>query len=92
MELYHLAKKVSNRFKLILPSSSGKNISREELDLMPTWERFFKQARKSMALHGDRWTVTETDFAQAVVLLRFFMKNRNPDGSLPQSRVPLPES
>jgi hypothetical protein len=31
--------------------------------------------------------VTETDFAQAVVLLRFFTENRNPDGSLPQRRV-----
>ncbi len=68
-------------------SVSGKNISQEELDLMPTWERFFKQARKNRPLHGDRWAVTETDFAQAVVLLRFFTENRNPDGSLPQRRV-----
>jgi hypothetical protein len=68
-------------------SISGKNISQEELDLIPTWERFFKQARKNMPLHGDRWAVAETDFAQAVVLLRFFTQNRNPDGSLPQRRV-----
>src|SRR5262249_12135174 len=68
-------------------SVSGKNISQEELDLMPTWERLFKQARKDKPLHGDRWAVTETDFAQAVVLLRFFTENRNPDGSLPQCRV-----
>jgi hypothetical protein len=68
-------------------SVSGKNISRDDLDLMPTWERFFQQARKQMPLHGDRWAVTETDFAQAVVLLRFFAANRNPDGSLPQRRV-----
>jgi hypothetical protein len=68
-------------------SISGKNISQEELDLMPTWERFFKNARKNKPLHGDRWTVTDTDFAQAVVLLRFFTENRNPDGSLPQRRV-----
>jgi hypothetical protein len=68
-------------------SISGKNISREELDLMPTWERFFRQARQKGMLHGGRWVVTETDFAQAVVLLRFFMENRNPDGSLPQRRV-----
>ena len=68
-------------------SISGKNISQDELELMPTWERFFKQARKNAPLRGDRWAVTETDFAQAVVLLRFFMENRNPDGSLPQRRV-----
>ena len=68
-------------------SVSGKNISQEELDLMPAWERLFKQARKNKPLHGDRWAVTETDFAQAVVLLRFFTENRNPDGSLPQRRV-----
>ena len=54
---------------------------------MPAWERLFKQARKDKPLHGDRWAVTETDFAQAVVLLRFFTENRNPDGSLPQRRV-----
>ena len=68
-------------------SVSGKNISQEELDLMPTWERLFKRARKNLPLHGDRWEVTDTDFAQAVVLLRFFTENRNPDGSLPQRRV-----
>jgi hypothetical protein len=68
-------------------SVSGKNISQDELDLMPTWERFFKEARKNKPLHGDRWAVTETDFAQAAVLLRFFTENRNPDGSLPQRRV-----
>ena len=68
-------------------SVSGKNISQEELDLMPAWERLFKQARKGNSLLGDRWAVTETDFAQAVVLLRFFAENRNPDGSLPQRRV-----
>jgi hypothetical protein len=68
-------------------SISGKNICQEELDLMPTWERFFKTARKNNPPHGDRWTVTDTDFAQAVVLLRFFTENRNPDGSLPQRRV-----
>src|SRR5262249_196744 len=66
---------------------TGKNISQEELDLKQTWERLFKQARKNKTLHGDRWAVTETDFAQAVVLLRFFTDNRNPDGSLPQRRV-----
>ncbi len=54
---------------------------------MPTWERLFKRARKNLPLHGDRWEVTDTDFAQAVVLLRFFTENRNPDGSLPQRRV-----
>jgi hypothetical protein len=68
-------------------SISGKNISQDELDLMPAWERFFKEARKNKPLHGDRWAVSETDFAQAVVLLRFFAANRNPDGSLPQRRV-----
>jgi hypothetical protein len=68
-------------------SISGKNISRDELDLMPTWERLFKAARKDKPLHGDRWAVTEADFAQAVVLLRFFTENPNPDGSLPQRRV-----
>jgi hypothetical protein len=68
-------------------SVSGKNISQDELDLMPAWERFFKQARKDNALYGGRWEVTDTDFAQAVVLLRFFTENRNPDGSLPQRRV-----
>jgi len=73
--------------KLQVGSVSGKNVSQEELDLMPTWERFIKQARKQTPLHGDRWTVTETDFAQAVVLLRFFTENRNLDGSLPQRRV-----
>jgi hypothetical protein len=73
--------------KVQVGSVSGKNISQEELDLMPTWERFFEQARKNKPLHGDRWSVTETDFAQAVVLLRFFTENRNPDGSLPQRRV-----
>lgn len=73
--------------KVALGSISGKDISQEELDLMPTWERLFKQARKNKPLHGDRWVVTETDFAQAVVLLRFFTENRNPDGSLPQRRV-----
>jgi hypothetical protein len=73
--------------KVQVGSISGKNISQEELDLMPTWERFFKEARKNKPLHGDRWTVTETDFAQALVLLRFFTANPNPDGSLPQRRV-----
>jgi hypothetical protein len=68
-------------------SISGKNISQDELDLMPTWERLFRRARKGKPLFGDRWAVTETDFAQAVVLLRFFTGNRNPDGSLPQRRV-----
>jgi hypothetical protein len=68
-------------------SISGKNISRDELDLMPTWERLFKEARKSKPLHGGRWAVTEADFTQAVVLLRFFTENPNPDGSLPQRRV-----
>jgi hypothetical protein len=68
-------------------SVSGKNISQEELDLMPTWERFFRQARKDKALYGGRWAVTETDFAQAVVLMRFFTENPNADGSLPQRRA-----
>ena len=54
---------------------------------MPTWERFFKQARNNKPLHGDRWEVTDTDFAQGIVLLRFFTANPNPDGSLPQRRV-----
>ena len=31
-------------------SISGKNISQEELDLIPAWERFFKQARKNKPL------------------------------------------
>jgi hypothetical protein len=79
--------RVGKAEKVVAGSISGKNISQEELDLMPTWERFYKQARKNKPLHGDRWTVTETDFAQAVVLLRFFTENRNPDGSLPQRRV-----
>jgi hypothetical protein len=54
---------------------------------MPTWERLFKEARKDKPLHGGRWAVTEVDFAQAVVLLRFFRENPNPDGSLPQRRA-----
>jgi hypothetical protein len=68
-------------------SISGKNISRDELDLMPTWERLFKEARRNKSLHGGRWAVTETDIAQAVALLRFFTENPNPDGLLPQRRV-----
>jgi hypothetical protein len=83
----HGSAKQEKAAKLPVGSISGKNISREELDLMPTWERFFKEARTNKPLHGDRWAVTETDFAQAVVLLRFFTANRNPDGSLPQRRV-----
>jgi hypothetical protein len=73
--------------KVVAGSISGKNISQEELDLMPTWERFFTEARKGKPLHGDRWLVTETDFAQAVVLLRFFTANPNVDGSLPGDRA-----
>jgi hypothetical protein len=70
-------------------SVSGKNINPEELDLMPTWERLFRRLRKDKALYGARWLVTDTDFAQAIVLLRFFTEaeNRNPDGSLPQCRA-----
>jgi hypothetical protein len=68
-------------------SISGKNISREELDLMPTWERFFTEARKGKPLHGRKHLVTETDFAQFIVLLRFFTNNANPDGSLPKDRA-----
>ena len=67
-------------------SVSGKNISQEELDLMPTWERFFIEARKGKPLHGRKHLVTETDFAQFIVLLRFFTNNANPDGSLPGDR------
>ena len=54
---------------------------------MPIWEQFFKDARNGKPLHGDRWDVTPTDFAQGIVLLRFFTANPNPDGSLPQRRV-----
>jgi hypothetical protein len=68
-------------------SVSGKNINQQELDLMPTWERLFKRLRQDKPLYGARWAVTETDFAQAVVLQRFFTENRNPDGSLPQMRA-----
>jgi hypothetical protein len=68
-------------------SVSGKNISQDELDLIPTWERFFRQARKDKALYGGRWEVTAADCAQAVVLLRFFTENPNADGSLPQRRA-----
>jgi hypothetical protein len=79
--------RVGTAEKVVAGSISGKNIGQRELDLMPAWERFFKQARKNKPLRGDRWTVTETDFAQAIVLLRFFTANCNPDGSLPQRRV-----
>src|SRR5262249_35060332 len=60
-----------------------------ELDLMPIWKRLFRRLRKDKPLHGARWLVEDTDFAQAIVLLRFFTEaeNRNLDGSLPQCRA-----
>lgn len=74
------------RENLNVGSVSGRNISQEELDLMPAWEKFFAKATNKPS-HAGRWRITTEDFAQAVVMLRYFAENRNNDGSLPQHRV-----
>jgi len=66
-------------------SISGQNISEEELALIPEYERLY--AALNLNLRHSRYRVEAHDFAVLCVLLRFFFKNPNADGTLPVRRV-----
>jgi hypothetical protein len=69
-------------------SISGQLISDGELALLPHYERFYRKLVGPVDLKATAgFTVNAHDFAVACVLLRFFKKNPNPDGSLPHRRA-----
>jgi hypothetical protein len=66
-------------------SISGRNISDEELALIPEYERLYESL--GLDVRHKRYRVEAHDFAVLCVLLRFFFANRNADDSLPVRRV-----
>jgi hypothetical protein len=66
-------------------STSGQNISDEELALIPEYERLYEAL--NLNLRHSRYRVEAHDFAVLCVLLRFFFTNPNADGTLPVRRV-----
>ena len=73
--------------KITAGSVSGKVISDEELAGIPKYESLYQQMTGGKTLKARKFAVTAHDFAVALVLLRYFKKKPNPDGSLPGDRV-----
>ena len=73
--------------KIVAGSVTGKVISDEELACIPRYEELYSQMTGGKNLKARRFAVTAHDFAIALLLLRFFKKNPNPDDSLPTPRV-----
>jgi hypothetical protein len=68
-------------------SVSGRVISEDELASIPQFERLYREWVGPAGLKARKFTVTEHDFAVAMVLLRHFKADPNVDGSLPCRRV-----
>jgi hypothetical protein len=67
-------------------SVSGRNVSDEELNMLPHWQALVRLYDDRPLRHG-RYAITATDVALALVVLRFITANMNADGSLPHERV-----
>jgi hypothetical protein len=68
-------------------SVTGHPVGKDELDLIPHYERLYRRLVGADLKANARFTVTAHDFAVACVLLRFFKKNPNKDGTLPTRRA-----
>ena len=68
-------------------SASGKLISEEMLAMLPKYEALARELTGGKPLKARRWAVTDHDFAVVLLLLLFFHKNPNSDGSLPTKRA-----
>jgi hypothetical protein len=68
-------------------SVSGKLVSDEDLACLPRYAALFRPMTDGKKLKAGKFAVTAEDFAIACLLLRFFKKNPNRDGSLPTERA-----
>lgn len=68
-------------------SVSGRLISEDEVGALPRLESFARSLLAGKRLLVGKWDVTDHDVAVALLLLRFFHQNPNPDGTLPTERV-----
>ena len=68
-------------------SVSGKIISEQELASIPAFETLYREWVGATDLKARKFTVSPHDFAVAMVILRHYKANPNPDGSLPCRRV-----
>lgn len=78
-------KVIEPKKKTVSGSVSGKNISDDELALIPHFERHYEAL--GTVLRDQRYIVSSNDFAVFCVLQRFFFDNMNVDGTLPIRRV-----
>lgn len=79
--------KKTKQKKIVAGSVTGKFISDDELACIPKYEALYRQMTGGKNLKARKFAVTAHDFAIALVLLRFFKDNGNPDDSLPTRRV-----
>jgi hypothetical protein len=73
--------------KIVAGSVTGKFVTDEELACIPKYEALYRQVTGGKNLKARKFAVTAHDFAIALVLLRYFKDNGNPDDSLPTRRV-----
>ena len=73
--------------RIVAGSVTGKFITDEALACIPRYEALYNQMTGGKNLKARKFAVTAHDFAIALVLLRFFKNNANPDDSLPTRRV-----
>ena len=73
--------------KVVSGSVSGKFINDEELEVIPAFERLYREWVGQQDLMAGKFRVTAHDFAVAMVLLRHFKAQPNNDRTLPCRRV-----
>jgi hypothetical protein len=79
--------KPQSRSALRSGSVSGHSVDKYELELIPHYEKLYRRLVGADLKADARFIVTGHDFAIACVLLRFFKKNPNKDGSMPTRRA-----